>query len=235
MKVAEWISKEWEKDNTAFNEDYYKNVVAVAILFKEADRLVRKQEWYRSYKANIVEYSLSKLFYEVERKCPEKVIALKNIWLKQELTSAWINQLSDTTYKIYQYLIRDDRGIENVTEWAKREACWKGAKELEIELNQDFIDELQLKEDLAEDAKVAKDGQKISNALNYMATVVEYGQDGVWERLIQWNSDHRVLSPSELHQMQVAKKLDGGLITSEKRCEKVLKIYEKCRLEGFPG
>ena len=235
LKFAEWISKEWEKDNTAFNEEYYKNVVAVAILFKEADRLVRKQEWYRSYKANIVEYALSRLFYEVESKYPEKVIALKNIWLKQELSNAWINQLSDTTYKIYQYLIRDDRGIENVTEWAKREACWKGAKELEIDLNQDFVDELQLKEDLAEDVKAAKDGQKISNALNYMAAVVEYGQDGLWERLIQWNSDHRVLTPSELHQMQMAKKLDGGLITSEKRCEKVLKIYEKCKLEGFPG
>ncbi len=234
LKFAEGVSKEWEKDNTAFNEDYFKRIVAVAILFKESDRIVRRQPWYRSYKANIVEYALSKIFQIVKDKYPEYSISFKNIWQKQELSQIWVSQIEDITYVMYQYLIREDRKIENVTEWAKREACWNGAKALEYDLFPEFKNELQTKEEENEDKRNARDTQKVSNALDFMAGVVTYGSDG-WEKLLQWNKDHRVLAPSELHQIQLAQRLDGGLITSEKRCEKVLKILEKCRVEGFPG
>ncbi len=234
LKFAEWVSKEWEKDNTVFNEDFFKCIVAVAILFKESDRIVRRQTWYRSYKANIVEYSLAKILQMVKEYYPDYSISYKNIWQKQELSKAWIAQIEKTTYEIYQYLIRDDRKIENVTEWAKREQCWLGARELKLELSKEFINELQTKEEEKEDKRNARDTQKLSNALDFMAGVVTYGKDG-WEHIIEWNKDHRVLSPSELHQIQLAQRMDGGLITSEKRCEKVLKILDKCRIEGFHG
>lgn len=233
VTFADSVSANWEKDNTIFNEEYFKNVVSIAILFKESDKIVRKQEWYRSYKANIVAYALAKILYTVEQQHSGYVVNLKIIWQKQTLSTAWVKQIEDASYVMYQYLIREDRGVENVTEWAKRETCWKGAKCLEYSLLQEFVDELQNSEDTISDAKEAKKKQKLSEQLNALVEVVNYGVDN-WNKLLVWNAEHRIMAPSEIHQVELAKNMDGGLITSERKCQRVLKILEKCRVEGYP-
>lgn len=232
VKYAESIANLWEKDSTIFNEEYFKTIVSVALLFRESDKIVRHQEWYRSYKANIVEYALSKIFQTVSKNHPELAINFKSLWQKQALTSPWKHQIEDASFFMYQYLIREDRGIENVTEWAKRESCWEGAKALNYELLPEFIDELISKETVREELSGAKKEQKQLDKMNSMIAVVEYGPSN-WAELLKWNVSHKVLSPSDLHLIQLAKNQDGGLITSEKKCEKVLKILEICRTEGF--
>ena len=234
VKFADDVSKAWAKDNTAFNEEYYRNLVSIALLFREADKIVRKQPWYRSYKANIIEYALAKIFYTVEKEYPDQAINLKAIWQKQALSPAWVKELEDTSYLMYQYLIREDRDIENVTEWAKREKCWRGAQQLLLHLNPEFIAELRDKESELADKKDAKKEQRLTDKLNSLVQVVNYGSEG-WSKLLEWNQSHRILTPSEIHTIQLAKVMDGGLISSEKRCEKVIKILENARIEGFPG
>ena len=234
MEFADKISKAWEKDSTQFNDDYFKNAVSLAILFRETDSIVRKQEWYSSYKANIVEYTLSLLFYAVEKQKPDSVVNLKIIWQKQTLSDAWQNQIAETSYLVYQHLIDDKREIENVTEWAKRDKCWQGAQKLPVKLLPAFISELQNKYEAQTEKQNAKAQQKLTDDLNPMVTVVEYGAEG-WDKLRQWNREHRVLSPSELRLVDLAVRMDGGLISYDWQCVKVLKALDKCRLEGFPG
>lgn len=231
-KFAEWASKEWEKDDTAFNEDYFRTVVAMAILFRQADKIVRKQPWYRSYKANIVEYAISKILYTVKKQYPGKSIAFKNIWLKQTLSAAWIHQIEDASLVMYRHLISDDRDIENVTEWAKRERCWEAAKKLDYELSPDFVDELQNRYDAVQEKKDARSDQKLANQLNALVEVVEYGTEG-WTRLLNWLQTHPVVSPSEKNMIKLAQRMDGGLVTSERQCAKLLKILGKCETEGY--
>lgn len=234
VKFADSVSAAWEKDNTVFNEEYYKNAVAIALLFKESDKIVRKQEWYRSYKANIIAYALSKILYTVQQQYPDSTVNLKTIWQKQALSQAWVKQIEDAAYVMYQYLIREDRDVENVTEWAKREACWKGAKSLAYDLLPEFVAELQSRDVANGEARDARKAQRLTDQLNAMVDVVNYGSEN-WAALLEWNTSHRVMVPSEIHQIQLAKNMDGGLISSERKCQKVLKILEKCRIEGFPG
>lgn len=233
VKFADAVSAEWEKDNTVFNEEYYKNAIAIALLFRESDKIVRKQAWYRSYKANIIAYALSKIIFTVQQQYPDSTVNLKTIWQKQVLSTAWVKQIEDAAYVMYQYLIREDRGVENVTEWAKREACWKGAKALSYELLPEFVADLQSLDIAKNEARDAKKSQRLSDQLNALVEVVNYGSEN-WTFLLEWNTSHRVMAPSEIHQIQLAKNMDGGLISSEKKCQKVLKILEKCRVEGFP-
>ena len=234
MEFASEISKAWEKDSTQFNDDYFRNAVSIAILFRETDSIVRKQTWYSSYKANIVEYTIALLFHAVEEQKPDLAINLKSIWQKQSLSLAWQKQIKETSYLVYRFLISEKRDIENVTEWAKREKCWQGAKNLQVILLPEFVGELQSKFDVQAENKNARAQQKLSDELNPMITVVNYGVEG-WEKLRQWNRDHRVLSPAEMHLIDLAVRMDGGLISFEWQCSKVLKTLEKCRREGFPG
>ena len=232
VKYADAVSTLWEKDSSIFNEDYFKTAASMALLFHESDRIVRQQEWYRSYKANIVEYALAKIFHTVQTQHPDSVINFKAIWQKQQLSTAWERQIEDASYVMYQYLIREDRGIENVTEWAKRENCWKGAKALHYELQEEFVNELLSKEVAQSEQKDARKEQREIDKLSAMVNVVEYGTAN-WSALLKWNESHKVLGPSEIHMVQLAQRMDGGLITSEKKCEKLLKILDRCRIEGF--
>jgi hypothetical protein len=232
-KFAEWASKEWEKNDTNFNEEYFRTVAAMAILFRQSDKIVRKQSWYRSYKANIVAYALSKILYTVKSNYPDKCISYKTIWQKQALSPAWIHQIEDAAYAMYQHLIDEKRDIENVTEWAKRERCWEAAMKLPYALQPAFVAELQSTDEAEQEKKNARSDQKLANQLNVLVEVVEYGVEG-WTALIDWLQTHPVVTPSEKNMIKLAQKLDGGLITSERQCAKLLKILEKCRVEGYP-
>lgn len=232
IKFADAVSKEWEKDDSVFNEEYFRNAVAIALLFREADHVVRKMG-YRSYKANIIEYALAKIFYTAEHQYPDMVVNLKNIWLKQSLSDVWIRQIEDAANEMYHYLTSDDRKVENVTEWAKREACWIGARDLSYSLLPDFAAELDYKENAEYESRSARKSQRHANKLGSIVEVVNYGSEN-WTNLLSWNADHRVMTPSDMHYVQLAVKMDGGLITSETKCKRVLKILDKCREEGYP-
>ena len=67
---ADIIDKEWEKSNEQFNDVYYRNVISLAILFKETEKIVSEQDWYKaikSYRANIVPYTISILAHIVKK------------------------------------------------------------------------------------------------------------------------------------------------------------------------
>ncbi len=233
-KFAEWASREWEKSDTSFNEEYFRTVVAMAILFRQSDKIVRKQSWYRSYKANIVAYAIAKILYTVKKEYPDRSVAFKNIWQKQTLSAAWIHQIEDASYVMYQHLINENRDIENVTEWAKRERCWEAAKKLPYKLQTAFVAELQSQYDTAQEKKNARGEQRLANQLSVLVEVVEYGSDG-WAALLNWLKTHPVASPAEKNMIRLAQRMDGGLVTSERQCAKLLKILEKCRTEGYPN
>lgn len=186
-KFAQFVSSQWEKDETIFNKGFFEDIISVAIMFKNADKIVKHLSWYNSYKANIVAYTLSILIYKVQANYPDLSIPYHDIWAKQSLNDAWIKQIEKTSRVIYEFLISDTRKVENVTEWAKRELCWDFAKELNIELQDDFLSTLQSKEDQKLIKKDNKKDQKLENDLNQTIEVYNYGAEN-WKYLAEWNN-----------------------------------------------
>lgn len=232
-KFAEWIVGLWEKNDTNINESFFKKVVSLTILYRSTDKIIRSQSWYNSYKANIVAYTLSKIFQTVIDDYSDYAISYKGIWQKQSLSDAWINQIELVSFIMYNHLISDDRSIENVTEWAKREICWERAKKIKIELSPNFIEELQLKEFDNVQTKDARKEQKLTNNVNVMMEIANYGSE-FWREATKWGVDHNVLTPIDLDFLKLAIKIDKGTFPSEKQCLKIIKILEKLRIEGYP-
>ena len=51
---ASFVGREWNRHPNDFNEMYYREVVAKAIVFKSVERLVTAQPWYQGgYRANV--------------------------------------------------------------------------------------------------------------------------------------------------------------------------------------
>lgn len=62
MKFAEIIDESWGKSDVQFNDKYFKDSVALAILFKHTEWVVSHQPWFeQGYRANIVTYSIALL------------------------------------------------------------------------------------------------------------------------------------------------------------------------------
>lgn len=231
-KFAQFVSSQWEKDETIFNKGFFEDIISVAIMFKNADKIVKHQSWYNSYKANIVAYTLSILIYKVQVDYPDLSIPYHDIWAKQSLNDAWIKQIEKTSRVIYEFLIADTRKVENVTEWAKRESCWNFAKELKIELQDDFLSTLQSKEDQKLIKKDNKKDQKLENDLNQTIEVYNYGAEN-WKYLAEWNNSHGVLNVQELSFLKLAINFERKM-PSDKQCARIMQVLKHAREEGYP-
>ena len=128
-KFADTVSKTWEEQKDSYDDKYFKESIALLILFKDTDKMIPKQEWYSGgYKANLVIYSLSLFHYLLETQYPKMSLNLMYIWNKQEVPEVikmYIRKLSELVY----YTITDeDRPTENVTQWCKQQKCWEAVK-----------------------------------------------------------------------------------------------------------
>ncbi|MDG2809916.1 AIPR family protein, partial [Vibrio parahaemolyticus] len=83
-EFAKAIGKNWGAEGTAFNDIWFKRLIAKAIIFRTTEKLVSNAEWYEGgYRANIVTYSIAKLVNDA--KSLGMVIDLDLIWKIQSV------------------------------------------------------------------------------------------------------------------------------------------------------
>lgn len=117
------------------DETYFKRLVAKAILFRSAEQVVQAQQ-FGGYRANIVTYTLAYLSYKTAQ-----CVDLDAIWKQQEISPALQEAIAAVSRQVHQIIVNPPEG-RNVTEWCKKEDCWKTIQEFDIELPAAFLKEL---------------------------------------------------------------------------------------------
>jgi len=234
-KYAEYIVKVWEKKETEFNELYFQQTIALAIMFKYIDKMVSKQSWYeKGYKANIVTYSMAYLHHLLEEQFPDKTLNLKMIWDKQRLTEELEHEFVKISKYVFEYITDSSRAITNVTEWCKKEQCWITLCSRKYGLCSDIakcmIDKAEEKYDLKESKKY----QRMDNGIKAQTEVVSYGQ-AYWEKLLYWGKSKNLLPDIDISFIMSATKINYGRIPSERQSQRILNIRAKMIEEGFTG
>lgn len=234
-RFANFIVDEWNKDNMLFNEQYYKETVAIAILFKSIDKMVPKQPWYeKGYKANIVVYSLSLLHYLIRTQYNNASLNLKNIWEKQRIPDIVNDEMIRITEFVFRHITDDNRPITNVTEWCKKEQCWISLKAKPFTLDDRIVKELLDKEQVKKNKLSGKKEQIMVSGIQVQAAVVSKGQP-YWEAALRWGKEKNLLNDVEISFLNSATKMNVGRIPSEKQCQRIVNIETKLLDEGFPG
>jgi hypothetical protein len=118
------------------DESFYKELIAKAIIFKIADKTA-KEENIQAYKANVVAYAIALLSH----RCAGRYNFI-DIWNSQNVPEDMQKTLRQWMSLIYD-LIVDSAGQRNITEWCKKEACWKVIRESSLELSSSFRSELE--------------------------------------------------------------------------------------------
>lgn len=128
VKFTDLINSLWKKTTflDTINELYFKKVVSRAIIFKTTEKLVQIQPWYANgYRANIVIYTLAFTSYYLKKN--DKDLNYAKIWTNQKISEAFENILKNLSKKINNILIdtnNPSRTTSNISEWAKKDACW---------------------------------------------------------------------------------------------------------------
>lgn len=123
-RFADRISDEWKKDSEKFGETYFRGVIARAIIFKATERIVSSQPWYgNGYRANTVAYTLALLGLCARQL--KKEIDLQLVWQRQSVDPAFVEAVCSVGRLVQADLMAPPEKISNISEWAKREACWE--------------------------------------------------------------------------------------------------------------
>ena len=235
---AESIDRQWKASDQGaeFSEYYWKKLIALAIIFKTTERVVSAQQWYqdiKAYRANIVTYSIAVIMNQIEKQHRGKTIDFLRIWNTQSIPAELESQLIKTTKEVFDFITRDDRTTLNVTEWAKKEECWKRAENFDFTLVEAFTDTLISSRDEQVEKEIAQKEQKVSNQVNAEIELINLGAD-YWQKVLDFGRNDRLLSEMEDGLLSVAASFETtGRIPSDKQAKLIMQIRNRLYDEGL--
>jgi len=215
IEYAKEIGKLWEKYNKEYNELFYKSTIAKAIIFKTTEATISNSSWFvRDYRAQAVAYSISYLANIIKKQ--DKYFNFLDVWNHQKVSEATQKALDVITEKVYMELTNPPAGITNVGQWAKKEGCWDTIQKLDIEIPQEFYEELLEKQEMDTEKKQAKKIQRIDNGVEAQKLVFEIAEKKKWCEIKQFGIENEMFSPLEMDLIDLACSIPNK-IPSEKQ------------------
>ncbi|MGX5716312.1 AIPR family protein [Arthrobacter sp. MAHUQ-56] len=232
VAFADQVAKSWEKDDAAFNEDYFKEAVAKAILFNTIRTRISKSPWYgHAYLANIVAYTVAKLANLIQSQGRGRLMNFDQIWRTQSVQPEVIDVALQIGEKVQTVLLDPRRDVQNVTEWAKKAECWNRVRELPFVLPAPFVAGLADPSAVAEKRKTAKDAQKIDNGINQQKRILEISTED-WTELREFALNNRLASPTDLGILDLVTGRRSGF-PSERQSARLMALVASANSKGF--
>lgn len=226
---AEETGKEWTKGADDFNESFYRDSVAKAIIFREIEKLVTSQPWYGGgYRANVVAYAIAKIARDIRLR--QDVVNFEDIWKKQGLTPGLRDALIVAAKAAHEVLVSPSSAGMNVTEWAKQQGCWNRLAYVEIAWPEGFVKELKSRDVQVARKRDAIKDQKLLNGIESQAAVFNAGAE-LGRSVLDWGNERRLLSVTELGCLRVAATMPAKIPT-ERQSSKILDALRRMQQEG---
>jgi hypothetical protein len=233
-RYAARIGKEWDKSSDGFNEAYFKRAVARGIMFRATERIVSSQPWYNNgYRANIVAYTLAVLSELTGRQ--EKSLDFQRVWNAQATSPVLESTIAVLASRVNDDLLRPMQGISNISEWAKREACWTRMLEHMDEfadlLPDEFDGECLSRDDHLSERRAARNTQKVDNGIEAQTKVFAI-PGPKWIVIHDALVAKRLLTPKEIGVLKIAMQMPMKIPT-DRQCAVLLDTIGKARAEGI--
>ena len=234
QRFAEDIKKNYEEKANEYNEKYFKDTVALGLLFRATEALVSAQDWYQQgYRAQIVTYSIAMLSKLLSKQYPDYSLDFQRIWRDQKVPQTILNELVNITRFVNESINDPSRQTVNVTQWCKRAECWKRMQETcTYALNPGILDCcIDRREDLSEKAAARKES-KADAGIMAEKEAYEYGAEN-WKRLEEFVRERRItLSPKQAQALRIALQIPNKLPDSS-QASLLVKLRESAMNEGF--
>lgn len=225
----EWTINRQKMGETEPNQTQFQNLIAKAILFRRTEKLVSTLDL-GGYRANVVTYSLARLSRETSHR-----LDLNLVWKEQRIREPLERIIETIARAAHSYLVNGAIG-KNVTEWAKKEDCWEGFRELEIALpglssvlaEADDVLQPQSPEDLGHKTAAESGGD--------VTAQIQRIKPALWVGLSSWGRESGLLQAWQITLCQnFSRKLERGKKPSIAESEAILDMLTMARSKGFEG
>lgn len=119
----------WLKEQKEDWKEFFRRTVALVMLWKESEKIVARQK-FEGYRHAIVSYSLAWI-YELTGSS----LDIDRIWREQKVDHIMLDVVENICHIVERHIRETDK---NVTEWCKKEDCWKRLREREYALPSNF-------------------------------------------------------------------------------------------------
>ena len=213
-----------------YNEFYFRETVAMAILFRRLEKLVPDQPWYQGgYRAQIVTYSLAKMSQLFEKY--NRVLNLEMIWNMQSVPEIVEWQLRDIMSAVNESLTQDNEEA-NVGQWCKKEACWVKVQKIEVDICPGIEKYLKSKVKENNEQRIARRDQRDKNLIHGRIDVVNLG-GAFFQDAYEWGIEHDMLGGYEKDLLRVAINMERK-VPSERQAKEIMRILGMLREGGYP-
>jgi hypothetical protein len=169
MAFADETARAWNSAPTQFNEVWYRNACAMALMFRWTDKYVGGSDWYkddRGYKSQTVAYALAWIAEQIARQ-RKASLDWGQIWNAQSVPDELQDVIISLTPQIAAAIRRTPANVRNVGEYCKFELCWQNIKGTKFSVPI-IPDHLMLDADaVKEEKKEAKSNAKIDREIDF--------------------------------------------------------------------
>jgi len=231
------IAKKYE-ENPSFRleVDYFQDIVAKMILFKQVDKAVFKSDWYKletGLKAEAVTYAISLVRKKLLDKGAD--INLSHIYQNQSISTA-LSIAIVAAAEIIRKNIMDSQfraGSGNVSEFCKQENGWIRIQMIDLDLSRltypDIVDGEQIKVAQEHSQEIAEASTQLTD-FEYIMSI----SSTEWEKLASYNlKSYRLESPEVKLPSMCAQLHRGGRMLTDRQMKFVLKIHQSSKENGF--
>ena len=231
MAFAQAVAKRWEDAPDEFNEQYFRALVAKAILYQKVRSLVAKQPWYQQgYLANVVAYTLAKLSFEIGRQASGSTMNFRVIWDRQAVPDAMLRQSLVIAKKALECLTAPSREVQNVTEWAKREQAWKTFKSVDVPLTMEFKETLLSSVEASDLRAIARARQKTDSEIQKQVRVLTTPLDE-WDRLWGFVQEHGMGTAAQRGILDRLRR--AQLVPSDRQVDALMRLMDEASKHGY--
>ncbi|MDR8048698.1 AIPR family protein [Burkholderia cenocepacia] len=228
-------AENWERISPDYGDNYFKSMVAVALIWKKMEDIVDsgRGNWYEGgYRANIVTYTIAKLFRDVRRIGGE--IDLERIWSNQDAGPEIANRLEQLAPSIQASLLLPPPGVKNVGEWCKKEACWESVTALHFPWDESVRKIAIAKGAFQEKKAEAKKQGQVDDGIELQKKLLDLTVAGYWSALHAWSRKTNHLSQVDMGLVLKASTPQGFLaIKHERDWRKLMALKKSAEDEGF--
>jgi hypothetical protein len=167
----------WEPDAS-----YFRDLVAKAIIFKQAERMARQFK-FPAYRANVIAYTVSLIAHRTAGR-----VNLQSIWNDQAISLDLEAVMHDWMPEIFDEIVESAAG-RNVTEWCKKEECWRHIQTMDLTISPGLEAELDAGQPLPTvgTKRAGASKQLSSEDRENLAKVMQISSDE-WLHFVKWGS-----------------------------------------------
>ncbi|HED8873736.1 AIPR family protein [Pseudomonas aeruginosa] len=132
--MDELAAREEAGENVAPNADQYREMVAKAIIFKSAHRIIRPL--FAAFQANITAYTVSVLALQLGDR-----FSFEKVWQEQTISPQLQKQIAVWAHEVNAVLDEGANG-RMISEWAKKPECWQKVRNHRYSANLPDIPEI---------------------------------------------------------------------------------------------